>query len=50
MTITHIFIVVGVDLSLQQRQQVVQATGELLLLHLHEQTADLSPEAPQRGL
>lgn len=46
----HIFVVVGVCLSLQQRQQVVQATGELLLVHLHEQTTNLSPETPQVGL
>lgn len=46
----HIFVVVGVYLSLQQRQQVVQATGELLLIHLHEQTANLRPETPKAGL
>lgn len=47
---THVFVIFRVDLFLQQRQQVVRATGKLLLLHLHVQAADLSPEAPQVGL
>lgn len=46
----HIFVVVGVYLSLQQRQQVVKATGKLLLLHLHEQTTNLSTETAHAGL
>ena len=46
----HVFVAVGVYPSLQQRQQLVQAMGELLLLHLHEQAADLSPETPHAGL
>lgn len=46
----HVFIVVWVYRSLQQRQQVVKATGEILLLHLHEQTTNLSPETLQAGL
>lgn len=47
---THVFIVVRVDLLLQQWQQLLQPAGELLLLHLHVQTADLSAQAPQAGL
>lgn len=46
----HVFVVVGVYLLLQQRQQVVHATGKLLFLHLHKETTDLSPETPQAGL
>lgn len=47
---THVLVVVGVDLLLQQREQLGQPAGEGLPLHLHVQTADLSPEAPQAGL
>lgn len=46
----YVFVVVGVDRPLQQRQQVVQAPSELLLLHLHKQTTNLSTETPQAGL
>lgn len=46
----HVFVVVWVYRFLQQRQQVVKATGEILLLHLHEQTTNLSPETLQAGL
>lgn len=46
----HVFVVVRVYLFLQQRQQGVHATGKLLVLHLHKETADLSPETPQAGL
>lgn len=50
MFFTHVFVIVRVDLFLQQRQQGVHSTGKLFLLHLHEQAADLSSEAPQAGL
>lgn len=50
MNILYIFVVVRVYLLLQQRQQVVEASAEVLLLHLHEQTANLSPETLQTGL
>ena len=46
----YVFVVLGVDLFLQQQQQVVQTTGKLLPLHLHKQAADLSPETPQARL
>lgn len=46
----HVFVVFWLYLSLQQRQQVVKAMGEILLLHLHEQTTNLSPKALQAGL
>lgn len=46
----YVFVVVGVDLFLQQRQQVVKATGKPLLLHLHKQAADLSAETSQARL
>lgn len=47
---THIFIVVGANLSLQQGQQGVQAAGELLLLDLHKQTTNLSAESLEADL
>lgn len=46
----YIVVVVRVEPSLQQRQQVAQATGEVLLLHLREEAANLSAETPQVGL
>lgn len=46
----HVFVVVRVYLLLQQRQQVAHATGKLLVLYLHKETTDLSPETPQAGL
>lgn len=46
----YVFIVVRVRLLLQQGQQAFQAPAKALLLHLHIQAADLSPEAPQAGL
>lgn len=46
----HIFVVVGVDLSLQQGEQVVETAGELLLLDLHEQPTNLSAESPKTDL
>lgn len=48
--ILYIFVVVRVYLLLQQRQQVIEASAEVLLLHLHEQTTNLSPETLQTGL
>lgn len=47
---TYMFIVVRVRRLLQQGKQAFQAPAEVLLLHLHVQAADLSPEAPQAGL
>lgn len=47
---SHVFVVVGADLSLQQGQQGVQAAGEFLLLHLRKQAANLSAESLEAGL